>query len=81
MENARKHRKARRATGRKAGVYRSMAAAMETDTDYVPQPWVKDPLQNDPDFRAALRQRGVIVEKRGDKFVIVSPPRQPIKGS
>lgn len=47
-----------------------MAAAM--GPDYVPD---KDPLQNDPDFRAEIRQRGGIVKKIGDKFVVVSLPK------
>lgn len=78
MKNARKHRKARLVTGRKAGIYRRMAEAMEGD--FVPQSGEKD-LQNDPAFRAALRQRGAIVKKRGEKFVVVSPPKQPTKGA
>jgi hypothetical protein len=73
-----KHRKARLVTARKIGVYRSMAASMEVD--YVPQQLVGD-LQNDPDFRAALRQRGAIVEKKDGKFVVVPPRLKPIKGS
>jgi len=79
VKNSKKHSKARQATRRKLGAYKRMAAAMEAD--YVPQPPIKDSLQNDPTFRTALRQAGANVEKRDGKFVVVSPPKQPIKTS
>ena len=71
-------------TSRKAGVYRGWAAlAMESDPpgDLHPRGPDQNALQDDPAFRAALRQRGAIVEKRGDKFVVVSPSKQPNEGS
>jgi len=69
-KNARKHRKAEKVAAKKK--YHRMAESMEAD--YVP---AEDPLQSDPDFRTEIRQRGGVIEKRGDRFVLVSPPRQP----
>lgn len=69
-KNSKKHHKALQATARKR--FQRMAAAMADD--YVPAPRVKDPLQNDPDFRAEIGQR-MTKSKKDEKLSLI--PRTP----